>query len=86
MRSTVFIVNFEQISHFGISIVDFEEVNAGWVEYELQITDFDVTGYTITQGMRGHIKKPKHGTKLGKLSSWYHDAIKVITVMIPLMV
>ena len=56
VRSTVFIVNFEQISHFGISIVDFEEVNAGWVEYELQITDFDVTGYTITQGMRGHIK------------------------------
>ena len=56
VRSAVFIVNFEQISHFGISIVDFEEVNAGWVEYELQITDFDVTGYTITQGMRGHIK------------------------------
>ena len=29
-RSGIFIVNFEQTSH-GISIVDFKQVNAGWV-------------------------------------------------------
>ena len=31
--SGVFNVNFEQISHcFGVSTVDFEQVNAGWDE------------------------------------------------------
>ena len=34
-RSDVFIVNFEEISYFGVSMVDFEQENAGWVEYEL---------------------------------------------------
>ena len=30
-RSDIFMVNFEQISHcFGVSIVGFERVNAGW--------------------------------------------------------
>ena len=29
-RSGVFIVNFEQIFHTGVSIVEFEQVNAGW--------------------------------------------------------
>ena len=31
-RSVIFIFNFEQISHCsGVSIIDFEQVNAGWV-------------------------------------------------------
>ena len=34
----VFIVNFEQISHIsGVSIFDFEHVNASWVVYSIGI-------------------------------------------------
>ena len=40
-RSGVFLVNFEQISNiiFGVSIVDFEQVNPGW--------ERDVNGFVL---------------------------------------
>ena len=31
-HSRVFIVNFEHISYFAVSVVNFENVNAGWVK------------------------------------------------------
>ena len=34
-RSGVFIINFEEILHIVIvSIIDFEQVNVSWVQYE----------------------------------------------------
>ena len=37
LRSGVFIVNFEHISHlvFSVSIVNFEQLNAGWVNNQI---------------------------------------------------
>ena len=38
-RSAVFIVNFKRFSHLNVSIVNFEQVNAGWVSTALSYSN-----------------------------------------------
>ena len=77
--ASVFIVNFEQVSHIAlvVSIVDFEQVNTGWVilnyqrkgvggESFIKMTS-KKWGWKMFLKNKGHFKQQQIGNKFCKL-------------------